>query len=385
MGERQTAWHALLFGSKREYFSGRWVVRSAALLYSVYLFLVPAYGHPLAVWIGFTTFYAVFLLTYYLVGKLAGRRQAAAFAFFFAIAFAYYPLNPGGYAIFIYPFATLCLFLHRLRTLFLVLLAMMSGVTVETRLLGRGLDTVESVLLFCVILGLSNFAFARQVRTNSLLERANTEIERLTQEAERERIARDLHDLLGHTLTVITVKLDLARRLLPQDVERARNEVVEAEQTTRNALAEVREAVVGYRAEGLASEIRRARRSLLDAEVQLVTSLASMPLSPSHVTVLCLALREAVTNIVRYAHATECRVVLEEKVGTIHFVIEDNGRGGAIREGNGLRGMRERVQSIAGTLIVTGSERGGTRVEIELPEENEPPMSSWFMRGADAP
>jgi len=383
MNERQTAWG--LLASKRELFSGRWVVRSVALLYSAYLFAVPAYGHSPVVWLGFAAFYALFLVVYYLTGELAGRQQAAAFGLFFVIAFAYYPLNPGGYAIFIYPFATLCLFLHRLRTVFLVLLAMMAGVIVETRSVGHGFDTVENVLLFCVILGLSNFALARQARTNSLLKRANAEIERLTQEAERERIARDLHDLLGHTLTAITVKLNLARRLLSDDVERARNEVVEAEQTARSALAEVREAVAGYRAEGLEAEIRRARHSLFAANVNLTTSIAVASLTPSQVNVLCLALREAVTNIVRHAHSSECYVRLAEKDGIIHFAVEDNGRGGVIREGNGLRGMRDRVRSIAGTVIVTNSESGGTRVEIELPEESDPPMASWVVRGADAP
>jgi len=383
MNERQNAWG--LLASKREFFSGRWVVRSVALLYSAYLFVVPAYGHSPVVWLGFAAFYGLFLVVYYLVGELTGQQQAAAFGLFFVIAFAYYPLHPGGYAIFIYPFATLCLFLHRLRTVFLVLLAMMAGVIVETRAVGHGFDTVENVLLFCVILGLSNFAFARQARTNSLLERANEEIERLTQEAERERIARDLHDLLGHTLTAITVKLDLARRLLSDDVERARNEVVEAEQTARSALAEVREAVAGYRAEGLEAEIRRARHSLFAANVNLTTSIAAASLTPSQVNVLCLALREAVTNIVRHAHSSECYVRLAEKDGIIHFAVEDNGRGGVIREGNGLRGMRERVRSIAGTVIVTDSESGGTSVEIELPEQSDPPMASWVVRGADEP
>ena len=176
------------------------------------------------------------------------------------------------------------------------------------------------------------------------LERANSEIERLSKEAERERIARDLHDLLGHTLTVITIKLDLARRLLSHEflshdlgldldrnVVRARNEIAEAEQTARNALAEVREAVSGYRAEGLGAEVNRARQSLLSANVKLTTSLAPVNLSPRQVNVLCLALREAVTNIVRHAHATVCHVALFEKDSTIHFTIEDNGLGGQIQ------------------------------------------------------
>jgi two-component system sensor histidine kinase DesK len=362
--------------SRREFVRGRSIVRWVALLYSAYFFVTPAYRRSFAVWMEFAVFYAAFLTLYFLVAKLTGRRQTVAFVLFFLIAFLYYPLNQEAYVIFVYPFAMLCLFLSRLRTLFLVLIAMMAGVVVETRYLGRPFATAESVLFFCVIIGLSNFAFAQQARTNSLLERANSEIERLSQEAERERIARDLHDLLGHTLTVITVKLDLARRLLSHDSDRARNEIVEAEQTARNALAEVREAVSGYRAEGLDAEISRARRSLLSADVKLTTTLAPVNLSSSQVSVLCVALREAVTNIVRHAHATVCQVALIEKDRTIHFTIEDNGLGGQIREGNGLRGMRERLQSMAGAMKLTGSANGGTSLELTLPLESESPAQS---------
>jgi two-component system, NarL family, sensor histidine kinase DesK len=385
---------------RRGFFRSRWIVRWVALLYSVYFFVEPAYGHSLAVWMKFAVCYAAFLALYFLAAELTGRRQTVAFVLFFLIAFVYYALSRDAYGVFVYPFAMLCLYLSRLRTLFLVLMAMMAGVAAETRYLGRSLSTAEEILFICVLFGLSNFAFAQQIRTNSLLESANSEIERLTQEAERERIARDLHDLLGHTLTVITMKLDLARRLLSQeatgeaghgpghgsghrsvrdpvlDLGRARNEIVEAEQTARNALAEVREAVAGYRAEGLEVEIGRARRSLLAAEVKLTTALAPVKLSPGQANVLCLALREAVTNIVRHAHATDCRVSLLEKDGSIYFTIEDNGRGGVIREGNGLRGMRERLQSVAGTMKMTSLVRGGTNLELTLPMEKESRASS---------
>ena len=357
--------------SKREFIRGRSIVRCAALLYSAYFFFTPAYRQSFALWMEFAVFYAAFLILYFLVAEPAGRRQTVAFVLFFLVAFLYYPLNQDAYIIFAYPFAMLCFYLPRLRILFLALVAMMAGVVAETRYLGHNLAIAESVLLYCVIFGLTNFAFAQQARTNSLLERASSEIERLTQEAERERIARDLHDLLGHTLTVITLKLDLARRLLSRDSDRARTEIAEAEQTARNALAEVREAVSGYRAEGLNAEINRARQSLLSADVKLTTTLAPVNLSSSQVHVLCLALREAVTNVVRHARATVCQVALFEKDGTIHFTIEDDGLGGQIHEGNGLRGMRERLQSMAGALKLTGSANGGTSLEITLPLESE--------------
>ncbi|MGC2398165.1 MAG: sensor histidine kinase [Acidobacteriaceae bacterium] len=348
---------------------GRAILRWVGVIYSASFLVMQSYRHPFVVWMELGVLYAAFLILYFAVFELTGRPQTIAFVLFFLTAFLYYPLNEQAAAIFVYPFVVLCLFHSRLRNLFLVLAALMAGVLAESWYLGRPFATSESILFYCVILGLGNFAYAQQGRTNALLERANSEIERLTQEAERERIARDLHDLLGHTLTVITVKLDLAQRLLLRDVDRARNEIVEAEQTARNALAEVREAVSGYRAEGLAAEIGRARRSLLAVDVKLTTALAPVNLSPPQVNALCLALREAVTNIVRHAHATVCRVALLEEKGTIHLTIEDNGLGGPIREGNGLRGMRERLQSMAATVKLTASAHGGTSVELTMPLE----------------
>jgi two-component system, NarL family, sensor histidine kinase DesK len=359
--------------AKRKLVPVRSIARGVGLLYSLYFLVTPIRRHSVAVWIEFAIFYAAFLTLYRLVGRLRGRRQGLAFVLFFLIGFFYYPLNPDAAGVFVYAFVVLCFFLDRLSILFLVLAAMMAGVLAETWYFGHSLRTAEEVLLFSVVIGLSNFAYAQQERSNLLLVRANSEIERLTQEAERERIARDLHDLLGHTLTAITVKLDLARRLFSFDADRARNEIVEAEQTARNALAEVREAVSGYRAEGLEAEISRARRSLISADVKLTARLAPVPLASSLVPVLCLALREAVTNIVRHAHATVCRVELFEAGSAIHFTIEDDGVGGAIREGNGLRGMRERVQSMAGSVSLARSAHGGTRLEIKLPAAGEAP------------
>lgn len=370
-------------GSKLRFFRTRSIVRWVALLYSVYFLVEPAYRHSLAVWVEFAILYAAFLTLYFLVAELAGRARTVAFLLFFLIAFVYYWFSAEAYGTFAYPFAMLCLSIRRLRWLFVVLAAMMGGIVAESLYLGRSFSAADNTLLLCVIFGLGNFAFAQQARTNSLLEQANLEIERLSQEAERERIARDLHDLLGHTLTAIAVKLDLARRLLshsaPLEIDRVRTEIVEAEQTARNALAEVREAVSGYRATGLDAEIGRARQSLRSAHVELTTAIAAVNLPSSHVNVLCLALREAVTNIVRHARATACRVTLVADGDAVGFAVEDNGVGEGvgvgvgetIREGNGLKGMRERVESIGGEMKLARPANGGTRVELTLPRENE--------------
>lgn len=237
--------------SRLEFRRGRKLLRWAGLMYSADLFLSPYHRHSFVAWVEFSVFYALFLALYFLTTETTGRKQRVVLVLFFLLGFSYYPFNPSAVGIFVYAFVMSAFYIRSLRNLFLVLALQMLGLVLEIWILGDTLGRAESVLFFSVVIGLSNFAYAQQTRANLLLEKANAEIEHLTQETERERIARDLHDLLGHTLTVITVKLDLARRLLPRDIERAQSEIVEAEQTARKALAEVREAVVGYRSEGL--------------------------------------------------------------------------------------------------------------------------------------
>ena len=139
---------------------------------------------------------------------------------------------------------------------------------------------------------------------------ADEEIEHLAKVAERERIARDLHDLLGHTLSLITLKAELARKLVDRDPQRAKQEMLDVEQTSRAALADVREAISGYRGEGLAAELIRARKTLETAGISVDSDIAELPLTPAQETVLALALREAMTNVVRHAQARRCSVQL---------------------------------------------------------------------------
>jgi len=222
---------------------------------------------------------------------------------------------------------------------------------------GGGLATVISV---------SNIHFAQRLRSNRRLLRAQEEIEHLAKVAERERIARDLHDVLGHTLSVIALKSELASKLLDRDPQRAGNEIREVEQISRQALSDVRDAIRGYRAKGLAAELSQAKTTLETAGVVVQCDAAgSLQLPAVQESVLALAVREAVTNVVRHAHASTCRVRLEQQNGSCRLEIQDDGRGSSGLEGNGLRGMRERVEMLGGTLVrETGS---GTRLTITIP------------------
>src|SRR5690606_29257406 len=128
---------------------------------------------------------------------------------------------------------------------------------------------VGPIVVLVLVIGAIGIIDGERVRTQAQLRRADEEIERLATIAERERIARDLHDLLGHTLSVIVLKADLASRLLPADPDRAGQELREVEQTARTALAEVRTAVAGYRAKGLGAELVNAQRALAAAGIDM--------------------------------------------------------------------------------------------------------------------
>jgi len=181
-----------------------------------------------------------------------------------------------------------------------------------------------------------------------------------------------LHDVLGHTLSLIVLKAELAGRLIAIDPQRAAAEIGDVERTARTALGEVREAIVGYRTRGLAAEIDAARRALDAAGVTLVADtipLQEAPLSPQEETAVALVLREAVTNIVRHARATTCNLRFVSQGGHRRLVVEDDGQHAQIREGNGLRGMRQRIESVGGQfLLERGVEQNrGTRLTIDLP------------------
>jgi two-component system sensor histidine kinase DesK len=206
---------------------------------------------------------------------------------------------------------------------------------------------------------------------NCRLRKANEEIEHLAKVAERERIARDLHDVLGHTLSVITLKSELAGKLMERDPQRAAKEIGEVEQISRQALSEVRDAIRGYRSQGLAAELAQAKSTLETAGLTVQCDAATTLTLPAvQESVLSLAVREAVTNVVRHAQARTCRLRLEQQNGSCRLQIQDDGRGGFDAEGNGLRGMRERVEMLGGTL--SRNTEAGTTLTITLPLRETP-------------
>lgn len=233
---------------------------------------------------------------------------------------------------------------------------------------GIPLRIMLPALLIGLMVGTAAVMEEDQRRSRMKLLRKQEEVEHLATIAERERISRDLHDLLGHTLSLITLKAELAGKLHGRDPAAALKEIQDIEQSARHALSEVRSAVTGYRQTGFAHELASARASLAAAQVELATDIQNFILPAAAENVMSLALREAVTNIVRHAGATRCDVSLSLKDNMVVFRVADNGnaaKAAPLREGNGLAGMRERISALGGRMQLRVEQ--GVALELALP------------------
>ena len=347
---------------------GGW--RSSNLIWLVYsvFFVTDLLPHATRRdWLIFAAVYVCFVTIYVLLLSMRSERRRAALLLALAVlAAAYYPKNSGAagcmliYIAAFVPYLTTSLPIAVGTIVAATLLAAAEGALLHVSPWAWG-----SMSCIAASVGTGNLFAALRAGANQRLLLAQEQIEHLAKVAERERIARDLHDVLGHTLSVVVLKSELAGKLIGADVERARQEIGQVEQIARQALGEVREAIRGYRAEGIAAEIARARRALDAAGVRLEWQGESLRLAPAHESVLSLVLREAVTNILRHAGATSCRLELAADGHGTRLSVHDNGRGGIEGEGNGLRGMRERVAALGGRVGIDS--RQGTRLTVDLP------------------
>jgi two-component system sensor histidine kinase DesK len=252
------------------------------------------------------------------------------------------------------------------RNLALISLAAITATIVIYGLIfGIHLSIWLMALFFGLIVAVANFFSAELSAKNAALIASQSEVRALAAQAERERIARDLHDLLGHTLTVVAVKADLAARLVEIDPARAKIEMQDLQVTARTALADIRSAVTGMRRIVLGAELAQARNALAAVDTTLAVTGPDATLPALVEETLAMLLREGATNVVRHAHASKCEVVIDVDPTEVRFTLSDDGVGGPIREGNGLAGMRARVAAAGGTLDVTGER--GTRIEAVLP------------------
>jgi two-component system sensor histidine kinase DesK len=234
--------------------------------------------------------------------------------------------------------------------------------------IGHHLDGSEiganafNVLMSCGLV----FAIRRMTGYIRELRATQAELARSAVEQERLRFSRDLHDLLGHTLSLVVVKAEVVRRLVPRDPAAAISQAADIETIGRNALAEVRQAVTGYRARTLAAELDGARTALADAGIALTVREDGGPLTPEADALFGWAVREGVTNVIRHSHARRCEIAVRLAADEATLEIRDDGVGpDGTGTGNGLRGLSERLAAAGGELRTGGT--GGFLLTAVLP------------------
>jgi two-component system sensor histidine kinase DesK len=337
------------------------------LLFLGFWFIEPAAGHqPLSKWLWLCLVIALFIPFWLLAHRGPRRFRWVWVLAMFALALVYVPINFTAWGIYIYIAIAIAEIFESTNTVIGLLLLQCAAILAESWLFHLSAWVWTMSVGFTLFWGMNRLRTRQKERTDAKLRMAHEEIERLAKTAERERIARDMHDVLGHSLSVIVLKSELARRLLASEPARAALEIAEIEAAARQALGEVRKTLTGYRSEGFASELTRAARILETAGVRLNKPVQAPYLTPRHEATLSLVLREAVTNIVRHAGASECSIEVSTAKDSTQLVIADDGRGDIRQEGNGLRGMRERVRELGGSLSLESHR--GTRLRIELPQ-----------------
>ncbi|MCE7032041.1 sensor histidine kinase [Lysobacter sp. GX 14042] len=346
------------------------------LLWTAWVFITPMFtpsGYDTR-WIGLTLLsYPLFLVLYGLTLLRPERKMWLPALGMVVLSMLLLRWYPSGLSYFVFG----CVMLRGARghglVRYLAMLVLLNGALLAMALaLGYPWQAVAWLPAVTVIIGLVVHADAVNRHKDAALKLSQEEVRRLATAAERERIGRDLHDLLGHTLSLVALKSDLAARLIERNPDRALAEISEVSRVSREALAQVRAAVTGIRSAGLAAELASARLLLECAGVAMRHEVgysgvdaAALPVPLE--TALAMVLREAATNIQRHAGATRAEVTLQVDRDRAVLCISDDGRGGADVPGNGLAGMRERVEVLGGRLRVDSSRRRGTTVEACIP------------------
>ncbi|MBS4213101.1 sensor histidine kinase [Neobacillus rhizophilus] len=226
---------------------------------------------------------------------------------------------------------------------------------------------------FLIIMLISPFGIRsmnRRMELEQELERANQRIEELVKREERVRIARDLHDTLGHTLSLLTLKSQLVQRLIPVDSERARSEAKEMEVTSRAALKQVRELVTDMRAIAITEELLEVQQILRAADItyQYDGDIDFSNIPPFTQNIISMCLKEAATNVVKHSRATHCSISINLSAEKLKAMVRDDGMGvplSTVAFGNGLKGMEERLALIDGSVLLRN--QNGAVLEINVP------------------
>jgi len=341
----------------------RWIDINSPLIWLVYLpfFFVPWYFElpstleMVAALLGI----AVFLVLYVMSAGAQGWRLVAFASGALILAFALAFTQSNWTVIAVYA-AAMIGDLRPVRKAGLLLGLFAAAVVLMGLFLGQHVVLWAPGVLLMVMVGIGAISRRALEDKNLALASAQDEVRQMAATAERERIGRDMHDLLGRSLTLIAIKADLAAKLAPRDAARAEAEMREIATAAREALSE------GMTGASLARELANARTALAAAGVSCDIEGDVEAIEQGAGAVLAMTLREAVTNVIRHSGARRCRIVLTRHEGGIELNVSDDGDGATLREGGGLGGLRSRLAAAGGGLNVVGDARG-TRLVARMP------------------
>ena len=276
---------------------------------------------------------------------------------------------PGSFALLFVYFVAAAGMRLRAEAALVVIVLTAAGVGIGAVATGANSSSLASYVLIIVAIGTMMTAFNRQIRANRELQAARHELARLAVTEERLRIARDLHDLLGHSLSVINLKSELAAKLVEQDAKRAAAELVDIQAVGRQALAEVRDAVQGYRQLALDEALAGARTALSAAGIEYELEEAPAELPADVEEVFAWAVREGTTNVVRHSRAAHCAVRIRDGAGEATLEVDDDGASPPAepQAGSGLTGLAERAARLRGRLEAGARPGGGFRLRLVVP------------------
>jgi len=309
---------------------------------------------------------AVFLPLHFATYKRQGRYVAFTASVTVLICFVVMPYNYGANTYLIYGVISAA-YVFKPRNAILFLMAALALMAIQSYWLKLPAAFYAGTAIMACMLVFYTLYNKSLEHSNQILKLSQQEVQRLAQVAERERIGRDLHDVLGHTLSLIVMKSELASRLVDRDANAAAVQIREVEKVARDALGQIRTAVAGIRLAGLEAELANARLSLLSADIQLHYQLAPIELTSAVETVLALGVREAVTNIIRHSNARQVEIDLKKNKSILQLQISDDGKSILVTPGHGLRGMRERLELLGGRLDIDTGPEGGVRLSLSCP------------------
>ncbi len=308
----------------------------------------------------------LFILTYFSSFRRRGMSYYAHVLTIFLIGAILSSFNYGASVFFVYA-ASLCANFKSAKKSFIAIAIILLSIGILSYGLSLSPYFYLNALFFTALIGFSNIYYVQIERKNEQLNQSHKKIKTLAISNERERIARDLHDLMGHTFSLINKKAELAKKLIDTDPSLAKQELSDIESESRRSLSQVRSALSNLQKRSFSAELENSKQLLITSDIQCelnIGELSEVEDSPLLSHQLAWIVREAITNIVRHSVATFCQLSAEIKQKKLFLSIINDGASTSITEGNGLKGIRERVAELGATINIKNNEVFSIHIEV---------------------